>query len=85
MSNRVQKKKPRDTTQERKVLAEKTELDGVEDMPCSRCWNTKPRPRCVVAEGSRRCARCVRLGKSCDGTSVASLRMLRKCRFGGVG
>ncbi|KAK4108073.1 hypothetical protein N656DRAFT_848923 [Canariomyces notabilis] len=40
-------------------------------MPCERCWNAKPRRRCVMVAGSNKCSSCVRMGKKCSGPNVA--------------
>ena len=36
------------------------------DHSCSRCRGSDPPQDCVVSESSPRCARCTRLGRSCD-------------------
>ncbi|KAK4170587.1 hypothetical protein QBC36DRAFT_305832 [Triangularia setosa] len=64
-------KRYRDTARERTVFSASIDQDGIEIMPCSRCWRAKPQGRCIMKEGSNRCSNCVRLGKSCDGPNVA--------------
>ncbi|VBB73729.1 Putative protein of unknown function [Podospora comata] len=70
MVDRVEKRY-RDTTRERKVLSASIAENDFEIMPCSRCWKAKPKRRCIMKEESNRCLSCVRMGKSCDGPSVA--------------
>lgn len=72
MSDRIQKRRG-NSTRDRHRLFEAIERDGIEVMPCSRCWNATPRRRCVMSASSKRCASCVREGKKCDGPSVADV------------
>ncbi|KAK4033140.1 hypothetical protein C8A01DRAFT_19882 [Parachaetomium inaequale] len=46
-------------------------------MPCERCWNAKPRRRCVVLGGVAKRQHCVRRGKKCSGPNVADARKER--------
>ncbi|KAL2192240.1 hypothetical protein P885DRAFT_48145 [Corynascus similis CBS 632.67] len=57
---------------ERRTTASTIERDGQEvDMPCERCWNTRPKRRYVMIPGSNKCSGYVRLGKKCSGPNVA--------------
>ncbi|KAF4463895.1 hypothetical protein FALBO_9278 [Fusarium albosuccineum] len=70
MSSRVSKRSAR-KTEERKFLSELVESSGTAaDMPCSYCF--KHRKECLMADDSARCSECIRRGRSCDGTRVAS-------------
>lgn len=70
MSGRIEKPKSR-KTQSRLALASAIELSGTAtEMPCTRCF--RQNLACKMDEKSSRCAECVRVGRSCDGTFVAS-------------
>lgn len=72
MSGRVEKRLSRKTI-EKLSLAENIEFDGtLADMPCTYCFRNKK--SCIMADNSARCSECVRRGRSCDGTKVASSR-----------
>ena len=74
MADRVGKVR-RDLARERLVLSAEIEREGHElDMPCERCWNAKPRRRCVMKEGLNKCSHCVRMGKRYSGPNVADVR-----------
>jgi hypothetical protein len=74
MSSRISKSINR-KTEERKFLAESIELSReFADMPCSYCF--KHQKECLMTADSSRCSECVRRGRSCDGTRVASSRAL---------
>ena len=69
-ADRVVKQRSRKSL-ERSALAESIDLLGtVVDMPCSFCF--KRHLDCRMSEGVSRCAECVKRGRSCDGTLVAS-------------
>ena len=68
MSGRAQKRSSK-KSQERAALASFVESSGVDTMPSSWCF--KRNLACRMASGSSRCAKCVRRGRSCDGSSVA--------------
>jgi hypothetical protein len=70
MSDGVARKGSRKSS-ERADLAAAIDLNGsVADMPCSFCFKRKI--SCRMAEESSRCSECIRRGRSCDGTLVAS-------------
>ncbi|KFA69399.1 hypothetical protein S40285_10793 [Stachybotrys chlorohalonatus IBT 40285] len=59
------------------LLAEVAKFGHYTDMPCTRCYNAEK--RCLIAPGSSRYYKCIRLKKACDGSSVAhSLSRLTK-------
>ena len=65
----------RDLQRERAVLASEIDRLGHEPvMPCQRCWDAKPRKRCVMMDGGKKCSNCVRMGKKCSGPNVAGVR-----------
>lgn len=68
MSQRVSRK-----SVQRAALASLIEETGTEVMPCTNCFRRKK--VCRISEDSSRCSECVKIGRSCDGTSVASSRM----------
>ncbi|KAI7762650.1 hypothetical protein LZL87_014273 [Fusarium oxysporum] len=70
MSSRISKSINR-KTKERKFLAKSIKLSRkLADMPCSYCF--KHQKECLMTADSSRCSECVRRGRSCDGTRVAS-------------
>lgn len=69
MTDRVRKRQSK-KSQERAALASFIDSSGVETMPCSWCF--KRNLACRISQGSSRCGECVRRGRSCDGSSVAS-------------
>ncbi|KFA71028.1 hypothetical protein S40288_11795 [Stachybotrys chartarum IBT 40288] len=52
------------------LLAKVAKFGHYTDMPCTRCY--KAEKRCLIAPGSSRCYECIRLKKTCDGSSVAN-------------
>jgi hypothetical protein len=72
ISSRVSKRVNR-KVEERTLLAESIELSReFADMPCS--YYFRHQKACLMSEGSSRCSECVRRGRSCDGTRVATSR-----------
>ncbi|AEO53158.1 hypothetical protein MYCTH_2294124 [Thermothelomyces thermophilus ATCC 42464] len=70
MADRIPRNR-RDLKRERHAIAIKIEREGYEvAMPCERCWNAKPRKRCVMMEGLNKCQNCVRMGKKCSSPNV---------------
>ena len=47
------------------------------DYSCSRCREATPPATCVVSESSTRCARCVRLRKSCNVRKFSAEELIR--------
>jgi hypothetical protein len=75
MPDRVTKRRATSATASaRALLASRIFADGVEVMPCQYCF--RHQKVCKVAKDSSRCAECVRRGRACSGTSVASSREL---------
>lgn len=71
MSSRVTKTRSRKASQ-RDLLVSLIAADCDEVMPCSACHQRKQ--VCRMGPKSSRCLECVRRGRSCSGTSVASAR-----------
>lgn len=70
MSGRIEKSKSA-KTRARLALADHIAESGeTTEMPCTRCF--RQNLACVMHEDSSRCSECVRVGRSCDGTFVAS-------------
>jgi hypothetical protein len=69
MADRLAQRRAR--KRERQVIADEIDQEGSEVMPCVRCWEAKPRRKCVMLEGKKACSSCVRAGKKCSGPNVA--------------
>lgn len=70
-ANRVTKPRQRDLKKERQSQSDWISRFGTGDvMPCTPCF--KARVPCKMSERSRRCARCHKNGKPCDGVLVGS-------------
>jgi hypothetical protein len=74
MSGRVSKRRALSSkTSACLLLAKQIFAEGAEVMPCQYCF--RHQKVCKMSPGSSRCAECVRRGRSCSSTSVATSRV----------
>jgi hypothetical protein len=70
MSQGVQDQKSQQTRNRLSLAAAVDSSGFLAEMPCTRCF--RQNKVCRIGNKSSRCSECIRAGRSCDGTAVAS-------------